>query len=71
MPVRLLKLDDVRNIKKPEQVAAIFQKIGYKALCQVLNIRDLELSSVSTQAVNQVYLIANQGDAEYKFFYFS
>ncbi len=57
---RLLHLDDVKNIKKPQQVAAIFQKLGYKAICQLLDITDLELSESSTQAVNQVYLIANQ-----------
>ncbi|KYC41214.1 hypothetical protein WA1_03775 [Scytonema hofmannii PCC 7110] len=64
MPDRLLHLDDVKNIKKPEQVAAIFQKLGYKTICQLLDVTDLELSKGSTQAVNQVYLIANQGNAE-------
>jgi RNA polymerase sigma factor (sigma-70 family) len=70
MPERLLHLDDVKNIKKPEQVAAIFQKLGYKTICQLLDVTDLELSEESTQAVNQVYLIANQGNAELQVFLF-
>ncbi len=70
MPDRLLHLDDVKNIKKPEQVAAIFKKLGYKAICQLLDVTDLELSEGSTQAVDRVYLIANQGDAELQVYLF-
>ena len=70
MPEPLLHIDDVRSINSPEQITALFQKLGYKAICQVLDITDLELSAGSTQAVNQVYLIANQGDAELQVFLF-
>ncbi|WP_414588838.1 sigma-70 family RNA polymerase sigma factor [Scytonema sp. PCC 10023] len=64
MPQRLLHLHDVRNANSPEQVATLFQKLGYNTTCQLLDISVLELSERSAQAVNQVYLIANQGDAE-------
>jgi RNA polymerase primary sigma factor len=64
MPQRLLHLDDVRNANSPQQVATLFQKLGYNTTCQLLDISVLELPERSAQAVNQVYLIANQGDAE-------
>ncbi|WP_246163645.1 sigma-70 family RNA polymerase sigma factor [Brasilonema sennae] len=64
MPQRLLHLDDVRNANSPKQVATLFQKLGYNTTCQLLDVSILELPERSAQAVNQVYLIANQGDAE-------
>ncbi|MBD2296828.1 sigma-70 family RNA polymerase sigma factor [Anabaena sphaerica FACHB-251] len=64
MPDRLLLLDDLKNANTPEQVAALFQKLGYNVVCQMLDVELLELSERSVQAVNQVYLIANQGNAE-------
>lgn len=70
MPERLLRLDEVQNTDSPEQVAILFQKLGYNATCQQLAVGDLELPERSTQAINQVYLIANQGDAELQVFLF-
>jgi len=70
MPNRLLHLHDIKNIKQPEQVAALFQKLGYKAICQLIDVRDLELSDGSTEAINQAYLIASQGDKELQVFLF-
>lgn len=70
MPERLLQLDDVRNANSPEKVAAIFQKLGYNATFQIWDVTVLELPSGSAQAINQVYLIANQGHGELQVFLF-
>ncbi len=37
MPERLLQLDDLLNIRSPEKIAALFQKLGYNAVVQPLN----------------------------------
>ncbi|MFB2976690.1 sigma-70 family RNA polymerase sigma factor [Microseira sp. BLCC-F43] len=70
MQKRLLHLEDIQKTNSPEQVATLFQKLGYNASCQLLDIGDLQLPDRSAQAVNRVYLIANQGDRELQIFLF-
>ncbi|WP_066425066.1 Eco57I restriction-modification methylase domain-containing protein [Anabaena sp. 4-3] len=64
MPERLLQLDDLSNIRSPEKIAALFQKLGYNAAAQPLNIDDLHLPARSTEAIYDSYLIADQGNGE-------
>ncbi|MBD2336137.1 Eco57I restriction-modification methylase domain-containing protein [Calothrix sp. FACHB-156] len=59
MSARLLQLDDVRRIDTPENVALLFQKIGYNASAQQLAIDDLELPSRSAEAIWNAYMIAD------------
>jgi adenine-specific DNA-methyltransferase len=59
MAERLLQLDDVRRIDTPDNVALLFQKIGYQASAQQLAIGDLELPSRSAEAIWDAYMIAN------------
>ncbi len=63
MPHRLLQLDDVRNINNPDKIASLFQKLGYNAAAQALNIEDLQLPARCVDAIEDVYLIADQGNA--------
>ena len=64
MPERLLLLDDLKNAKSPEQVTVLFHKLGYNATCQILDVDVFEFPERSYQAINQVYLIANQGNSD-------
>ncbi len=59
MAERLLQLDDVRQIDSPQKVASLFQKIGYNASAQELDIDDLELPVRSAEAIWNAYLIAD------------
>lgn len=59
MKGRLLQLDDVRHIENPENVASLFQKIGYNASAQQLAIGDLELPARSAEAIWNAYMIAD------------
>ncbi|MHC5817256.1 MAG: Eco57I restriction-modification methylase domain-containing protein, partial [Nostoc sp.] len=56
---RLLQLDDVRHIDNPQNVASLFQKIGYNASAQQLAIDDLELPARSAEAIWNAYMIAD------------
>ncbi|MBD2666716.1 hypothetical protein [Richelia sinica] len=60
MPERLLQLDDLKTIGSPDKIAALFQKLGYNAVAQLLNIEDLHLPARSTEAIYDSYLIADQ-----------
>ena len=60
MVERLLQLDDLLNIRSPEKIANLFQKLGYNAAIQPLNIDDLYLPARSTEAIYDSYLIADQ-----------
>lgn len=59
MAQRLLQLDDVRHIDSPQNVASLFQKIGYNASAQQLAIDDLELPARSAEAIWNAYMIAD------------
>ncbi|MEH1948536.1 MAG: TaqI-like C-terminal specificity domain-containing protein [Nostoc sp.] len=59
MAQRLLQLDDVRHIDSPQNVASLFQKIGYNASAQQLAIDDLELPTRSAEAIWNAYMIAD------------
>jgi hypothetical protein len=62
MPERYLTLDDIKNADSPEGIAALFEKLGYNANAQPLAVDDLELSARSAYAVDDAYLIAEQGN---------
>ena len=51
MSERLLQMDDLRTIGSPDKIAALFQKLGYNAVAQPLNINDLQLPARSSQAI--------------------
>jgi adenine-specific DNA-methyltransferase len=59
MAQRLLQLDDVRHIDSPQNVASLFQKIGYNASAQQLAVDDLELPTRSAEAIWNAYMIAD------------
>ncbi|WP_036487410.1 Eco57I restriction-modification methylase domain-containing protein, partial [Myxosarcina sp. GI1] len=64
MPTRLLQLDDLRQIQTPDKIAFLFSKLGYNAKANQLDVNDLELPARSTEATQNAYLIANQGNSE-------
>lgn len=64
MATRHLKLDDLRTLNSPDNIASIFQQLGYSASANVLDITDLELSPRNQEVVNQVYLIADEGEGK-------
>lgn len=64
MATRHLKLDDLRTLNSPDNIASIFQQLGYNASANALDIVDLELSPRNQEAVNQVYLIADEGEGK-------
>ncbi|MTF37509.1 Eco57I restriction-modification methylase domain-containing protein [Cyanobacterium aponinum] len=64
MATRHLKLDDLRTLNSPDNIASIFQQLGYSASANVLDIGDLGLSPRNQEAVNQVYLIADEGEGK-------
>lgn len=64
MATRLLQLDDIRQIQNPDKIASLFQKLGYNACSDRLDVKDLELPARSTEATKNAYLIANQGKSE-------
>ncbi len=62
MPEQYLTLDDIKNANSPEKIAALFEKLGYNANAQPLAVDDLELSARTAYAVDDAYLIADQGN---------
>ena len=62
MPQRNLKLDDLRTLNSPENIASIFSRLGYHASAEPLDIETLELSPRNQEAVDDSYLIADQGE---------
>jgi hypothetical protein len=62
MPQRHLTLDDLRTLNSPENIASIFRRLGYHACAEPLDIETLELSPRNNEAVDDSYLIANQGN---------
>lgn len=64
MPTRHLKLDDLRTLNSPDNIASIFQQLGYNASANALDIADLDLSSRNQEAVNKVYMIADEGEGK-------
>lgn len=66
MPERLLQLDYVRNTNSPEKITALFQKLGYNATNQQLNVNDLDLPPRSAEAIYSAHLIADQGNGSFQ-----
>lgn len=60
MPERLLQLDDLRTLDSSTRIASLFQKLGYMAEAQPLNIEDLQLSARNAEAIYDAYLIVDQ-----------
>lgn len=67
---RLLKIEDIQKIDRPEQVSSVFQKLGYDTCCSFLDIRDLELSQQGNKYINKAYLIANQNQGDIQVIFF-
>lgn len=60
-----LTIDDIKEIDSPEAIAALFQKLGYRAVSQQLELQDLELSQRSASQIKAVYLIAEHHQGGY------
>ena len=56
--MRGLTIEDIQQIDSPAGVAELFQKLGYQASAQQVDVRDLELSDRSTSQIEAVYLVA-------------
>ena len=61
---RLLKIDDIDKINRPEQISSLFKKLGYDTCCLLFDIRDLELSQQGCKYIDRAYLIANQNQGD-------
>ncbi|MGI0480822.1 hypothetical protein ACN4EE_08520 [Geminocystis sp. CENA526] len=70
MPTRHLKLDDLRTLNSPDNIASIFQQLGYNASANALDIADLELSPRNQEAVNQAHLVADKRQSELRIILF-
>jgi len=60
MNQRILKIDDLRDLTSPDKIAKIFQQLGYTASAEPIDIKSLELSPRSEEAIAGGYLIADQ-----------
>jgi len=60
MNQRILKIDDLRDLTSPDKIAKIFQQLGYTASAEPIDIKNLELSPRSEEAIAGGYLIADQ-----------
>ncbi len=70
MPERLIQLNEIRNTHSAEQVARLFQNLGYNATCELLDVGNLQLTDRSAEAIDRAYLIANQGNGQLQIFLF-
>jgi adenine-specific DNA-methyltransferase len=60
MTQRMLKIDDLRDLTTPDKIAKIFQQLGYTASAELIDIKSLDLSPRSEEAIASGYLIADQ-----------
>ncbi|MEG5089983.1 MULTISPECIES: sigma-70 family RNA polymerase sigma factor [unclassified Microcoleus] len=70
MQARHLQLEDIHDVNDPLSVAVIFEKLGYDACCEPIDVKDLDLSSASANSIREAYLIANQGNSDLQIFLF-
>jgi RNA polymerase primary sigma factor len=56
--VSRLTIEDVRSSDSPQGIVELFQKLGYLAMVQQIDVRDLELPDRCTSQIEAVYLIA-------------
>ncbi|MGK7901179.1 MAG: sigma-70 family RNA polymerase sigma factor [Hormoscilla sp.] len=64
MEVYDLTHDKIKRADNQDRIAALFQKLGYNAAAERLNVEELELPERSKRSVKDVYLIADQGGGE-------
>jgi len=62
---RLLTPNDLHSINSPNGVAELFQKLNYETAAQPIAIEDLELSTRSTEAIQEAYLLADYKQGSY------
>lgn len=60
MSSRSLTLADLNFMRNPDEIATLFQRLGYNASPKPIAIEDLELSPGSAEAIWDAYLIADQ-----------
>ncbi len=70
MTERPLCLEDLQNSNSPESISLLFKKLGYNTCCEPVNIEDLQLSQRNEESLDQVHLIANQGNSDLQVFLF-
>lgn len=65
---RLLGIEDIRGLTKPEKIADLFRRLGYDTCCEEFAPEDVGLSDRNSDAVERAYLIAQQenGDPDFK-----
>ncbi|WP_107807064.1 sigma-70 family RNA polymerase sigma factor [Nodularia spumigena] len=68
--MQTLSWQDLENIKSPESISGLFDKLGYNTCCEPVDVNDLELSQTNQGIIDTVYLIANQGESDLQVFLF-
>lgn len=68
--MRTLSWQDLENIKSPESISGLFDKLGYNTCCEPVDVNDLELSQINQEIIDTVYLIANEGESDLQVFLF-
>ncbi|WP_414552497.1 sigma-70 family RNA polymerase sigma factor [Anabaena sp. CCY 0017] len=68
--LKTLSWQDLENIKSPESISGLFDKLGYNTCCEPVDVNDLELSQTNQGIIDTVYLIANQGESDLQVFLF-
>lgn len=68
--MQTLNWQDLENIKTPESISGLFDKLGYNTCCEPVDANDLGLSQTNQELIDTIYLIAKQGDSDLQVFFF-
>lgn len=60
-----LTLDSLQSIASPDDVAELFQRLGYAATAQPIAVEDLDLPRRSAEAIQDAYLLADYQQGNY------
>jgi RNA polymerase primary sigma factor len=68
--MQTLSWTDLENIKTPESISDLFDKLGYNTCCEPVDAKDLGLSPTNQELIDTIYLIAKQGNSDLQVFLF-
>lgn len=68
--MKTLSWQDLENIKTPESISGLFDKLGYNTCCELADTNDLGLSQTNQAIIDTIYLIAKQEDSDLQVFFF-
>lgn len=68
--MKTLSWQDLENIKTPESISGLFDKLGYNTCCEPADANDLGLSQTNQAIIDTIYLIAKQEDSDLQVFFF-